>query len=202
MLRLPQTCERALLERFLKAEAMALWSVRAARLQDVPANVAAFLQRHEEDEREHLKQFESMLDDRSWGREVLPGVPQQWPALAVHLYGYETLGLEFAKLLAGLRPDLSAILKDEEAHVGFFERELQLILNGDAPSAGQARLSVRSWWKKVPRTVDRYLGADELRPFKSVLRHTILAGIETRFRRAGVFRTEGGDGDRGAGRQA
>jgi hypothetical protein len=30
---LPSSCEQALLERFLKAEAMALWSVRAAQAE-------------------------------------------------------------------------------------------------------------------------------------------------------------------------
>jgi len=33
---LPPTCERAILEQFLKAEAMALWAVRSAQAQDVP----------------------------------------------------------------------------------------------------------------------------------------------------------------------
>ena len=37
----------------------------------------------------------------------------------MHLYGYEALGLEFARLLVGLRPDLTSILEDEEVHVGF-----------------------------------------------------------------------------------
>jgi hypothetical protein len=40
---LPSSCETALLERFLKAEAMALWSVRAAQAKDVPAGVLQFL---------------------------------------------------------------------------------------------------------------------------------------------------------------
>ena len=55
---LPPSCEQALLERFLKAEAMALWTVRSSQLQDVPPNVLVFLRTHEADEREHLAQFE------------------------------------------------------------------------------------------------------------------------------------------------
>src|SRR5215210_2339653 len=106
-LRLPAECEPALLERFLKAEAMALWAVRSAQLQDVPAHVRVFLRRHEEDERAHLQHFESMLGHSSHPRSRLPAVPRQWPALAVQLYGYESLGLEFAKLLAAMRPDLA-----------------------------------------------------------------------------------------------
>lgn len=184
---LPKSCERALLERFLKAEAMALWSVRAAQLERVPGHVATFLRRHEADEHEHLQRFEAMLGRQSWGRAAAPAVPRQWAALAVHLYGYETLGLEFAKLLAALRPDLSSIVEDEEAHVGFFERELQRMLSGDDPRAEEARRSARSWWKKVPRTLDRYLGAAELRPFRAELRHTILEAIEGRFRCLGLF---------------
>ena len=96
MMILPASCERPLLERFLKAEAMAMWSVRAAQASDVPAHVVTFLRRHETEEQAHLKQFESMLGVQSWEKPSLPRVPRQWEALAVHLYGYETLGLEFA----------------------------------------------------------------------------------------------------------
>ena len=49
MMVLPQTCEKALLERFLRAEAMALWAVRAAQMQNLPRHVQTFLQRHEID---------------------------------------------------------------------------------------------------------------------------------------------------------
>ena len=49
-------------------------------------------------------------------------MPSQWEMLAVLLFGYEALGLEFATLLAGIRPDLSDILEDEQVHVGFFGR--------------------------------------------------------------------------------
>ena len=50
--------ERAILEQFLKAEAMALWAVRSAQAQAVPRAVLQFLRRHEEEEAQHLKQFE------------------------------------------------------------------------------------------------------------------------------------------------
>lgn len=184
---LPAECEPDLLERFLKAEAMALWAVRSAQLQDVPANVQIFLRRHEADEQGHLRQFESLLGHASHGRARLPAVPRQWPALAVQLYGYESLGLEFAKLLARMRPDLAAILGDEERHVGFFEREVRKILEGDRGPAEQARISARAWWRKLPRTVDRYLEGDRLRPFKDALARDLLGAIHRRFVGSGLL---------------
>lgn len=187
-LRLPPECEPALLERFLKAEAMALWAVRSAQLQDVPPNVQVFLRKHEEDEQDHLKQFESMLGHASHGRDRLPSVPRQWPALAVQLYGYESLGLEFAKLLSTLRPDLASILQDEETHVGFFEREIHKILGGDAVGAGQAKLSAGAWWRKLPRTLERYLDGESLIPVKDQLVPLILSAIEERLVSAGLLK--------------
>lgn len=184
---LPHECEAALVERFLKAEAMALWAVRSAQLQRVPPNVRAFLRRHEQDEQQHLAQFEAMVGHRSHERERLPAVPQQWPALAVQLYGYELLGLEFAKLLAATRPDLAAILEDEETHVGFFERELQVLLAGDSSPAGQARVSARAWWRKLPRTLDRYLEDPALNQFRPVLARRILRTIEQRLTETGLL---------------
>lgn len=178
---LPKSCEQAILERFLRAEAMALWAVRAAQLRDVPPNVQAFLKQHEADELDHLKQFETMLGHQSRGREVLPTVPQQWPALAVLLFGYEALGLEFAKLLVKLRPDMAAIVEDEETHVGFFERELRKILEHDAVGAEQARVSANAWWRKLPRTVDRYLQDEELDACRADMRAMMLAAIQQRF---------------------
>jgi hypothetical protein len=183
---LPQCCERALLERFLKAEAMALWAVRSAQLRDVPPNVQAFLRRHEQDEQDHLKQFESLLGRQSWGRAVLPSVPQAWPALAVQLFGYEALGLEFAFLLAEVRPDLSPILEDELTHVGFFEREIRTILSGSSKEAEQTRRFARTWWRKVPRTVDRYLRDDSFAPVRSALRQRILDSLYVRLTSAGL----------------
>ena len=184
---LPRTCERALLERFLRAEAMALWSVRAAQTQRLPRHVQIFLQRHESEEQAHLRQFESMLGATSQRPPTLPTVPSQWEALAVHLFGYEALGLEFALLLAILRPNLSEILEDELVHVGFFEKELAFILAGEAMRADQARQTGRAWWKKLPRTVDRYLADDSLAPYRSELRPHILSAIETRFIALGLL---------------
>ncbi len=51
---------------------MALWTVRSARLQDVPPNVYAFLRKHEEDEEQHLAQFETMIGRQPRERERLP----------------------------------------------------------------------------------------------------------------------------------
>ena len=191
VLRLPPACEPALLERFLKAEAMALWAVRSAQLQDLPPNVQIFLRKHEEDEQDHLKQFESMVGHASHGRSRLPSVPRQWPALAVQLYGYESLGLEFAKLLSTLRPDLAAILHDEETHVGFFEREILKILGGGSAGADQAKLSARAWRRKLPRTLERYLDGESLIPWKGQLEESILSAIHTRFVRAGLLDSAG-----------
>ena len=184
---LPLSCERALLERFLKAEAMALWSVRAAQLKNVPPHVLTFLRRHEAEEQAHLKQFESMLDTTSSGKQILPRVPQQWESLAVHLFGYETLGLEFAKLLVTIRPDLSSILEDEEGHVSFFERELERLLAGGGEAAKGARASAHAWWKKLSRTLGRYLGDESLAAHREELHRAILTAIESRFVRVGLF---------------
>ncbi len=186
-IRLPPECETALLERFLKAEAMALWTVRSARLQDVPQNVYAFLRKHEEDEQQHLSQFETMIGRQPRERERLPSVPRQWPALAVQLYGYESLGLEFATLLVTLRPDLVSIREDELVHVEFFEQEIHRILRGGAAAAEQARVSALAWWRKLPRTVDRYLEATVLDPCRQALAEQILVAIDRRFRETGLL---------------
>lgn len=190
MMALPATCERALLERFLRAEAMALWAVRAAQTQRLPRHVQTFLQRHEIDEQDHLRQFEGMLGTTSQRPPTLPTVPSQWEMLAVLLFGYEALGLEFACLLATLRPDLSEILDDERAHVGFFEKELTVILAGGEPGANQARETARTWWKKLPRTLDRYLGDGSLAPYRTELRHHILSAIRQRFVALGLMPSE------------
>ncbi len=190
-LRLPAECEPALLERFLKAEAMALWAVRSAQLQDVPSHVRVFLRKHEEDERAHLQHFESMLGHSSHPRDRLPAVPRQWPALAVQLYGYESLGLEFAKLLAAMRPDLAAILEDEETHVGFFEREIEKILRGDVTAATQARLSGGAWWRKLPRTLERYLDGDALASWKDRLAPLMLSAVGQRLVGVGLLKSIG-----------
>lgn len=186
-IQLPPECETALLERFLKAEAMALWTVRSARLQDVPPNVYAFLRKHEEDEQQHLAKFETLISRQPRERERLPSVPRQWPALAVQLYGYESLGLEFATLLVTVRPDLVPIREDELVHVEFFEQEIHRILGDGAAGAEQARVSARAWWRKLPRTVERYLEAAVLDPFRPVLAGKILSAIERRFTTTGLL---------------
>lgn len=185
--RLPSWCESALCERFLKAEAMALWAVRSAQLQEVPPNVRLFLRKHEEDEQHHLSRFEMLVDHPSHRRVRLPSVPRQWPALAVQLYGYEAMGLEFAKLLVGLRPDLVSILVDEEAHVGFFEREIARVLAGEGRQAEQAQQAARAWWRKLPRTVDRYLDAPVFDAVRPAVAAEILGAIERRFTRVGLL---------------
>ena len=184
-IRLPPECEPALLERFLKAEAMALWTVRSAQNQDVPQNVYAFLRKHEEDEQQHLAKFEAMIGRHPRERERLPSVPRQWPVLAIQIYGYESLGLEFARLLCRLRPDLASILDDEVVHVAFFEREIRRILDSDA--ADQARRSAVAWWRKLPTTVSRYLAATVFDPFRPALAEKILTVIEGRFTEIGLL---------------
>lgn len=170
----------------MKAEAMALWSVRAAQAKDVPSNVLEFLRRHEEEEAGHLREFEARLGVVSHRREKLPRVPSQWWALVIHLFGYETLGLEFARLLVQVQPDLRSILKDEEAHVGFFEHEVRNLLTQGGPAAEGARRSARAWWRRLPPTVDRYLEGAQLAPYRSELKGTILTSIEERFAALGL----------------
>jgi len=183
---LPPTCERAILEQFLKAEAMALWAVRSAQAQDVPAAALKFLRRHEEEEAQHLKQFELLLGTSPHGKTAFPRMPSQWRILAVHLYGYETLGLEFARLLVGLRPDLASILEDEEGHVEFFEREVRSILIQGGPAARDTRQAAQAWRRRLPRTVDRYLRDESLAPFREGLRQHILDVIDERFLTVGL----------------
>jgi len=184
---LPQSCERALLEQFLKAESMALRLVRAAQARDVPPGVLQFLRRHEEEEDQHLQRFEQLLGTNSWGKTApLPRVPNQWCVLAVHLYGYEALGLQFAKLLVVVRPDLTSILNDEEVHVGFFENEVRNILLHEGPSAVGARDAARAWRRRLPRTVDHYLHDENLTPFRDDLRRSILDTIDERFAATGL----------------
>ena len=178
---LPPTCETALLERFLKAEAMALWAVRSAQAKDVPPGVLTFLLRHEEEEAKHLKEFEARLGVKSAVREKLPRMPSQWWALVIHLFGYEVLGLEFAKLLIQVQPELLSILEDERVHVDFFEREVEKVLEGGGPAAEGARNSARAWWRRLPPTVDRYLEGQALEPFRPELRSRILTAIQMRF---------------------
>ena len=166
---------------------MALWLVRSAQEQDVPPGVLQFLHRHEEEEKRHLQQFEQLLGTTSRGKTALPRVPAQWRVLAVHLYGYEALGLEFAKLLVVVRPDLLSILTDEEVHVGFFENEVRRILLYEGSSAEATRQSAQAWRRRLPRTVDRYLHDNDLAAFRNDLRRSILDAIDERFAATGLL---------------
>ena len=105
----------------------------------------------------------------------------------MHLYGYETLGLEFARLLVCLRPDLTSILEDEEVHVGFFEDEVRAILVHGGSAADGARQSAQAWRRRLPRTVDRYLHDESLAPFRNELRQHILNVIDARFLAVGLL---------------
>lgn len=112
----------------------------------------------------------------------------------MHLYGYETLGLEFAKLLVCLRPDLSSILEDEEVHVGFFEHEVRTILLHGGLAADGARQAARAWRRRLPRTVDRYLQDEGLVTFRDELRRHILDVIDARFLVVGLLAPSEGQG--------
>jgi hypothetical protein len=184
---LPPSCEIPLLQRFLKAEAMALWAVRSAKAKDVPQGVLSFLLRHEEEEAKHLKEFEARLGVQSHSREKLPRMPSQWWALVIHLFGYEALGLEFAKLLVQVQPELLSILEDEHVHVQFFEGEVKKLLAEGGQAAEGARDSAKAWWRRLPPTVDRYLEGAALEPFRPELRQRILAAIHTRFSAVGLL---------------
>ncbi len=174
---------------------MALYSVRSAQA-DVPPHALAFLKRHEEEEQVHLREFEKLTGIAAREKLVLPRLPKQWHALAVHLYGYEALGLEFAKLLASLRPDLAHILADEETHVAFFEGEIRKILEPRRGPANGAREYATAWMKRVPRTVEKYLQGEELAPYRDELKRRILGAIESRFTTVGL-RPAGASGTRG-----
>lgn len=186
MVILPSSCEKAVLSRFLRAEAMAMWAVKAAQA-DTPKHALAFLKRHEEEEREHLKIFEGLTGEQARDKSVLPRLPRQWHALAVHLYGYEALGLEFARLLAGMRPDLAHILKDEESHVEFFETEVKRLLDGGRGPANGAREYARAWMRRIPKTLERYLRGDGLEPYQAELTGRILGAIRARFEAIGLL---------------
>ena len=172
-----------------------MYSVRSAQA-DVPPHALAFLKRHEEEEQRHLMEFERLTGIAAREKLVLPRLPKQWHALAVHLYGYEALGLEFARLLASLRPDLSHILADEETHVDFFEREIRKILEPGRGPANGAREYAAAWLKRVPRTLAKYLQGGELAPYREGLTREILAAIEARFISAGL-RPAASSGTRG-----
>ncbi len=164
-----------------------MYAVRAAQAGSVPPHAREFLRRHEVEEEEHLRRFEALTGTSARSRAALPRMPLQWHACAVHLLGYEALGLEFARLLAALRPDLSGILEDEEAHVGFFEREVRSILARGAGPARGAREYARAWLRRLPRTLERYLRGGGLDPHRDALRAEILASVEARLTAAGLL---------------
>jgi hypothetical protein len=165
---------------------MAMYSVRSAQAA-VPSHALGFLRKHEEEEAVHLREFEALTGIQAREKLVLPRLPRQWHALAVHLYGYEALGLEFARILAALRPDLAHIASDEETHVGFFEREIRKILAPGRGPANGAREYARAWIRRVPRTIGKYLQGEELAPYREELTGAILGSIETRFRSIGLL---------------
>ena len=105
----------------------------------------------------------------------------------MHLYGYEALGLEFARLLVSLRPDLTSILEDEEVHVDFFEQEVRAILIHGGPAADGARQAAQAWRRRLPRTVHRYLHDESLTAFRDELQQHILDVIDARFVAVGLL---------------
>ena len=185
---LPPSCEQALFEQFLRAESMALLSVRSAQTKKVPRNVRIFLARHEADEERHLQLFEGLLAVPSFRKATLPAVPSQWPALAVHLYGYESLGLEFARLLVTVRPEFSDLLKDEEVHVGFFEQEVRKVLASFTEQASEARAYAGSWSKRLPKTIENYLRDAVWDSCRLSVRNNLLSSIHQRFSIVGLLK--------------
>jgi hypothetical protein len=97
------------------------------------------------------------------------------------------LGLEFAKLLVQVQPELMSILEDEHVHVDFFEGEVKKVLEQGGPSADGARECAKAWWRRLPSTVDRYLEGDSLSPYRLELRQRILVAIHLRFCQAGLL---------------
>jgi hypothetical protein len=114
-------------------------------------------------------------------------MPSQWWALVIHLFGYEALGLEFAKVLVKVQPQLMPILEDELVHVEFFEHEMMKVLQQGGPAAEGAKSSAKAWWRRLPPTVDRYLEGESLEPFRPELRQRMLAAIHLRFRQVGLL---------------
>jgi hypothetical protein len=114
-------------------------------------------------------------------------MPSQWWALVVHLFGYETLGLEFAKLLIQMQPQLLSIFEDEVVHVEFFEQEVRKVLEQGGTAAEGAKDTARAWWRRLPPTVDRYLEGESLEPFRPELRERILSAIHLRFCQVGLL---------------
>ncbi|MBH0177146.1 MAG: hypothetical protein HP491_04610, partial [Nitrospira sp.] len=66
--------------------------------------------------------------------------------------------------------------------------EIGKILSGEQADAEQARTSARAWWRKLPRTLDRYLEDSALEPYRPELARRILSALECRLIGAGLLR--------------
>lgn len=178
--------QRAILDRFLRAETMAKVTLRAMKT-GVPEEVAAFVERQEAEEEEHQRRFEALTGLKARERECLPKVPTQWHACAVLLLGYEALGYEFANLAIGItsgavRDLLREILQDELRHVEFYEIALRKILEKGGGQAEDAHALVAALLGRLPKTIDRYLKGTDLGAHREV----ILEGVRARFQRLGI----------------
>lgn len=178
--------ERAILERFLRAESMAKYALRSA-MDDVPADVRTFVEKQEAEEAEHQERFERLTGLRAREREDLPKMPVQWHACAIRLLGYEALGYEFARLAIAetsgeVRQMLEEILVDEEEHVRFYESALRAILDAGGGPAAETRVMAQAFLRRLPKTIERYLRGPEL----GDMQETILDGVRSRFRSLGL----------------
>ena len=179
-----QTCEQALLERFVP-KAMALWAVRGAD-QDLPLTCRPFssgmrrMNRTTSNNSGHARHPVS-TDQRRCRPYRHSG--RCWRCCC---FGYEALGLEFASLLAGIRPDLSDILDDER-----FMSDFSGGRNRDDPAGGgvgaqqAARLRERGG-RFTALSVDRYLKDPALAPYRTEPGQ-ILSAIGQRFVALGLL---------------
>lgn len=179
--------ELAILERFLRAEAMAKYALRSAR-EGVPADVAEFMRRQELEEEKHQSRFEAVTGIKARERETLPRMPRHWHEIAVQLLGYESLGWEFANLAAAetsgpVREMIREILLDETGHVRFYEESLRRILAEERGPARGARVFAAAFLRRLPTTIDRYLRGADL----GAHRDAILEGVRARFRALGLL---------------
>ena len=67
------------------------------------------------------------------------------------------------------------------------EREIIRLLTDGGPSAEQARRSAQAWWRKLPRTIDRYLEAPMLDAVRLAVAAHLLGTIKQRLIRAGLL---------------
>src|SRR5262249_16265216 len=96
-----------------------------------------------------------------------------------------------AKLLVQVQPDLQSILDDERGHVRFFEQQVIEMLASSELTAEAVRKSARAWWRRLPRTLERYLEGDGLTQYRSELRELILTTIKDRFGALGLLEPSG-----------